>query len=77
MSKLNRLADSVAAKLWRRAGERICGHAYLRSPQNLRDECDIATGSDLDCTQLDILTDMVKARIEALKSAKSTLPNTR
>jgi hypothetical protein len=31
--------------------------------ERLRDHVDFATGSELDCTQLDILTDLVKARI--------------
>lgn len=29
----------------------------------LRDHCDLQTGSDLDCVQLDILTDMSAARL--------------
>jgi hypothetical protein len=32
----------------------------------LRDAVDIATGGDLDCFQLDMLTDAVKLRIERL-----------
>lgn len=31
---------------------------------DIRDECDGETYSDLDCIQLDILTDMVVARLE-------------
>ena len=29
----------------------------------IRDHCDIATGSDLECYALDMLTDMVVARL--------------
>lgn len=33
----------------------------------LRDMCDLATATDLDCFQLDMLTDMVSRRINALR----------
>ena len=36
----------------------------------LRDMCDLATGSDLDCFQLDMLTDMTRRRIQALRQKR-------
>ncbi len=36
----------------------------LNSKKELRDLCDIASGGDLDCTQLDILCDMVISRVK-------------
>lgn len=42
---------------------RVCRDMLADDP-NVRDVVDIATGSELDCVQLDILTDMVIARME-------------
>lgn len=33
--------------------------------ESVRDETDLATGGELDCTQPDILTDMIISRIKA------------
>lgn len=38
-------------------------HRQCVTEDSLRDMCDMQTGGDLDCTQLDILVDMVKARL--------------
>jgi hypothetical protein len=57
---LGLLADRFA-KAW--AGENV------KNWDRLRDRLDMATGSDLDCQPLDILTDMVADRLRR--------PNTR
>ncbi len=33
------------------------------SQETIRDQCDLITGGDLDCMQLDILCDMVTRRL--------------
>jgi hypothetical protein len=51
---LSKLADRISKRLLRVAN---------LNPQAIRDECDLASGSELDCTQLDILTSMVESRL--------------
>lgn len=44
----------------------VCSDLAGLSDEALRDAVDIATGGDLDCFQLDLLTDAVKSRLARL-----------
>jgi len=57
--KLATLAGIVAGAI--RAADK--GRYDIATWDELRDRVDSATNSDLDCHQLDILTDMVEARL--------------
>jgi hypothetical protein len=57
---INKTADRVA-KAIRDAG----ASASTFDRESVRDLCDIATGGDLDCVPLDLLTDAVLVRLEA------------
>jgi hypothetical protein len=56
--KLALIADRVAQSLTAQQNTALDWDA-------IRDHCDMATGSDLECYALDMLTDMVAARIGA------------
>ena len=45
----------------------VCKNYTRIHLENLRDACDIATGGDPDTVQLDILLDMVVARLNGAK----------
>lgn len=56
---ISALADKIAL--------RLC--ALGLTPDEVREECDIATGSELDCVKLDILVDAVMARVSRREKA--------
>lgn len=60
MRGLSKLADSIASQL---------GPKAPPTWELLRDEIDGLTGSDLDCTQLDLVTDMVTGRLTRKEAA--------
>jgi hypothetical protein len=65
---LAHLADQIAAALRRdlpSVRDFSADHDSVNtmSRESLRSECDLASGSELDAAQLDILTDMVAQRL--------------
>lgn len=67
--KLEREADRIVATMANR--RKTVMQATRGEGYAIRDYCDALTGGDLECTQLDILTEMVKARIRILKRLRS------
>ncbi len=61
--KLAPTADKIAAKIIPAVLERRLSPTW----EALRDNCDIATGSDLPPSLLDRLTDMVERRVRAAR----------
>lgn len=64
--KLSPLARIVAGAI--RAADK--GRPDIPTWEELRDRVDSATNGDLDCQQLDILTDMVEARLRRIAEAQ-------